>query len=311
MKLNRISIFSFFVATAFVAISCKNDDDVSIEPPRDVTEVMLEDDEELQEFLATHFYNYEEFETPSEDFNYKIVFDTISGDNANKTALLDQVQDTTVYIDDADGEAVAHKLYYLTVREGIGERPHSCDSVFVRYTGSSLKGVDFDNSNVPVWFDLLSTVRGFSEFFPKLKTGVYEGLQSGVPTYSDYGIGAVFMPSGLAYFSDALTGVSAYSPLIFRADLLSYELADHDGDLVPSYLEYRDEDGEVLDTDEDGVADVYDTDDDGDGALTKDEIEYEDYNGDGEITFDEVTLTDSNDDGTPDYLDPDVYPEDE
>lgn len=312
MKLNRI-LALFFCAALLTGVisSCQDDDEVSVTPPRDVTEVMLEDEEALQEYLNTHFYNYEEFQNPAEGFDYQIQFDTIEGENADKTPLMEQVQSKTIHVRDANDEKVEHTLYYLVAREGVGENPHNCDSVFVRYKGMLLTGDQFDNSTVPLWFNLIDNIRGFSELIPELKTGTYVGLDGGLPTYEDYGIGAVFFPSGLGYFNSAQSGIPAYSPLIFNVDLLSYEEADQDGDYIPNYLEYRDENGDLMDTDEDGVVDLADSDDDGDGALTKDEIEYEDYNEDGEITFDEVTLTDTDNDGTPDYLDPNIFPEDE
>ncbi|GLB50479.1 hypothetical protein Y10_28470 [Neptunitalea sp. Y10] len=301
-------------------MSCNNnDDDVSITPPRDLTEVLLEDEEAMQAYLETHFYNYEDFENPPADFDYKIVLDTIEGANADKIALIDQVTTKTVTIKDADDQEVDHNLYYLIAREGIGHNPHSADSVFVRYTGTSLTNVDFDHTVTPVWFDQIGNpyygnstgvVLGFKMFTPELKTGTYVGLDNGVPEYEDYGIGMVLMPSGLAYFNTALTGVAAYSPLIFRIDMLASVESDHDGDKIPSY--YEDQDGDAffynVDTDENGIADIYDVDDDGDGTLTKDEIEWTDLNGDGRISVDEINFLDYNNDGVPDYLDPD-YPE--
>lgn len=320
MKLNKI-LALLFVGVIFLAVfSCKKDDETTITPPRDVTEVMLEDEEELQAYLSTHFYNYEDFENPPADFDYKIVFDTIAGDNASKTALINQVSSKTVVVLDADDNEVEHTLYYLIARQGVGHNPHTADSVFVKYAGTSLTGYQFDYSSVPLWFDQIGNpfnyynsstgvVKGWREFTPELKTGVYAGLDNGVPVYTDYGIGAVFMPSGLAYFNGALTGVEAYSPLIFRIDMYASVDSDHDGDKIPSYYEDRDGDSFPynVDTDGDGLPDIYDTDDDGDGVATVDEIEYEDLNDDGRISVDEINFLDYNNDGTPDYLDPDYY----
>lgn len=325
MKLNKIFALLFILVIISAVVSCKkNNDGGSITPPRDVTEVMLENDEELQAYLSSHFYNYEDFENPGSDFDYKIVFDTIAGDNAGKTPLIDQVSTKIVKIKDADDQEVEHKLYYLIARQGAGHYPHSADSVFVKYTGTSLKGYQFDNANVPLWFDQVGNpfnyvnptsgvVVGWRKFTPELKTGVYAGLTNGVPTYTDYGIGAVFMPSGLAYFSNSLTGVSAYSPLIFRIYMYSSIESDHDRDKIPSY--YEDTDGDDyaynFDSDGDGIPDLYDTDDDGDGTLTIDEILYEDINGNGRISIDEINFLDHNNDGIPDYLDADYAPETE
>ena len=89
MKMNRF--FCFFVPVLFL-MSCGDDDEGIIStPPRELTEVAVEDDAEIQAFLQTHFYNYEEFENPPADFDFKIVIDTIAGANADRTPLADQM----------------------------------------------------------------------------------------------------------------------------------------------------------------------------------------------------------------------------
>lgn len=322
MKLNRISAIVFINLVVIAIISaCKKDDDVSITPPRDVTEVMLEDADLLQEYLETHFYNYEDFSNPPADFDYKIVLDTIEGDNAGKTPLWDMVNSKVVYVTDADDVEVAHTMYYLIAREGVGHSPHRTDSVFVKYSGVSLENVEFDYTNVPLWFDQIGNpfltgstgvVKGWREFTPELKTGTYVGLNNGLAVYEDYGIGAVFMPSGLGYFNSSVTGVGTYAPLIFKIDLFASVESDHDFDKIPSWYEQYDDDDFPYnyDSDGDGIPDIYDTDDDGDGVGTREEIAYDDANGDGRISIDEIIFLDYNDDGTPDYLDPDYSGED-
>ena len=81
------------IATLFVVmLSCNNDDDgVIIIPPLERSDEVIVAKEEVEEYLETHFYNYEEFENPPADFNYRIVFDTISGENSSKTPLMSQV----------------------------------------------------------------------------------------------------------------------------------------------------------------------------------------------------------------------------
>ena len=117
-------------------------------------------------------------------------------------------------------------------------------------------------------------------------------------TFEDYGIGAVFIPSGLAYYQFPSTNViSPYEQLIFTFELFASEIADHDGDGIPSYME--DLNGNQYlwddDTDGNGVPNYLDVDDDGDGRLTKDEIIVHE---DGTIEF-----PDTNGNGIPDYLD--------
>ena len=78
--------------------SCKKDDgpQPEIVPPRTLAEVIAEDDAEITAYLQTHFYNYEEFESPPADFDYKIVIDTIAGENADKTPLSNQMTSKTI-----------------------------------------------------------------------------------------------------------------------------------------------------------------------------------------------------------------------
>ena len=58
-------------------VSCKKDDDGTTEiEVRDRGEVQVESSANLRAYLDTHFYNYEEFETPAADFDFKIRFDT-------------------------------------------------------------------------------------------------------------------------------------------------------------------------------------------------------------------------------------------
>jgi FKBP-type peptidyl-prolyl cis-trans isomerase FkpA len=280
-----------------MAISCKKDDNnVEVVPPRDMAEVAAENDTEIVSYLQTHFYNYEDFEAPPAGFDYEILIDTLAGPNAGKTPLINQVSSKVITLKDADDNLVEHTLYYLVVRQGDGQNPTVADSTFVRYKGNLLDGSSFDTTNIPVWFDLLSVVRGFREFMPELRTGNYVGDDNGVPLFDEYGIGLVIMPSGLGYFSSIQLSIPAYSPLLFRIDLLLYNDADHDRDGILSIFEDVDGDGNPLNdnTDKDTLPNCYDVDDDNDGTLTKNEY---DENGDG-------IPDDSDGDGTPDYLDP-------
>ena len=55
------------IATLFVVIfSCNNDDDgVIVVPPHERSDEVIVAKEEVEEYLETHFYNYEEFENPA------------------------------------------------------------------------------------------------------------------------------------------------------------------------------------------------------------------------------------------------------
>src|SRR5690554_2780751 len=88
MRLTRLLFLSVFSTTLFIA--CNKDDDDNPEiPPRDQGEQAINDEEALQSYLQTHFYNYEDFENRLSGFNNVITFDTIAGDNSDKTPLID------------------------------------------------------------------------------------------------------------------------------------------------------------------------------------------------------------------------------
>ncbi len=310
---------NFFILILLLAFSwsCKKDDGgsvVDVLPAQTLSETAIEDDAELREYLGTHFYNYEEFESPPEGFDYKIKFDTIAGDNANKTPMLDQVDTEKISVASSDfgrddDEVVEHNLYYLIAREGVGgESPTIGDYSVLHYEGTLLNGLVFDAStNVEARLYLSNTIRGYGNGVEHLKTGVgpFEN-GDGTVSFDDYGVGAIFIPSGLAYFDRAPSGspISSYTPLVFKIDLLSFEPnTDFDGDGIPSIMEDLDGDGNLnndntdQDTESIFLPNHNDADDDADGTLTIDEINIDEF---GNITF-----PDTDNDGTPDYLDKD------
>ncbi len=296
--------FAILIVMLTVTVSCKKDDPgVTIIPPRDRGEEAVRAQAEIEEFLETHFYNYEDFQADPE--NFKLKFDTIAGDNASKTPLIDQV--SSKQVEDVIDSSVEYKLYYLNVRQGGGEKPHFSDYTINTYDGRLMNLDLFDSSVIPVRFNLVDSgttpgiIRGLQQAIIEFN-GATETITNpdGTLTFENYGIGAVFIPSGLGYFQYPPAGdLNPYDQVIFSFELFSSEVADHDSDGIVSYEEDLDGNGYLLDddTDGDGLANYLDADDDGDGRLTKYEIEVD---GDGNITFPDV-----DGDGIPDYLDAD------
>lgn len=299
-------------------MSCKKDDEnatVSI-PPRLLADQTLDDDAAIRAYLETHFYNYEDFENPPEGFDFKVVVDTIAGDNATKTTLLSQIASEVITVSSTafslpvEENDIQHTLYYLETGTGEGARPTSMDSVYLKYDGFRLDGTVFDSSTgAPIWLDLQGnftqanpgTIRGFKKGLPKFKSGGDITINDdGTFEVNNFGSGLIFMPSGLAYFSGSQPG-SIYAPIVFNIQLLVANTADHDRDGVPSKVEDLDGDENPLndntDADNDLVPNYLDTDDDNDGTLTRQEIIID---AEGNITY-----PDTDGDGTPDYLDPD------
>jgi hypothetical protein len=163
----------------------------------------------------------------------------------------------------------------------------------------------FDSAVVPVKFELVDNpptsgiIRGLQQAIIEFKGAEGDPIinPDGTLTFENYGIGAVFIPSGLAYFQFPPPGdLNEYNQIIFSFELFSFEVLDHDQDGIDSYMEDLNGNGYLYDddTDADNVPNYLDTDDDGDGRLTEFEIE---------IINGVVTFPDRNGNGVPDYLD--------
>ncbi len=290
--------FAILIVILTITVSCKKDNPgVEFIPPRDRAVEAVRAQAEIEAFLETHFYNYDDF--LADPANFKIKFDTIAGDNASKTPLMEQV--TSKEITDRVTTSVTYKLYYLKVREGEGDRPHFSDYTTNTYEGRLMNLDLFDSSVIPVRFDLNDIVAGLQSVIPEFRgAGSVTTNPDGTVSFADYGIGAVFIPSGLGYYQYPPVGnLKAYGQFFFSFELFATEIADHDADGIPSYMEDLNNNQFAIDDDSDGdgIANYEDADDDGDGRLTKDEIE---------IINGVVTFPDRNGNGIPDYLDPSI-----
>ncbi len=303
--------FLFPICILALLVSCRNDDDnPNFVPARDRGEEAPASTAIIEDYLSTHFYNYEEFENPPADFDYRIKFDTIAGDNSDKTPLIDQVDSKMV--PDRLAEGVEYKLYYLVVEEGGGERPDFPDVSTITYDGIWINDEEnvaadytglLDSSVTPISFSMTSIVNGLQDALVEFRAAeeIIDN-DDGSLTPVNPGIGAVFMQSGLAYYvneTGAGGNIPVYAQLIFSFQLYQVGVGDQDNDGVPSVME--DLNGNELeeddDTDGDGLPNWFDADDDNDGRPTSQEIEVDE---DGNITFPDV-----DNDGTPDYLDSD------
>jgi hypothetical protein len=299
------------VTMSMLFISCGDDDDGgnTIEL-RDPEEVAVENTEEIEGFLATHYYEIEDNPTNP---NFKIFkFDTIiEGEDDERTPILES---DLLDFKEITQRGVSYKLYYLILRQGNEQerKPTFADSTLVTYQGITIDNDLFDASPNPIWLDLPQTVRGFYELLPELNgsSGFVENADGTFTFTDDYGMGVVFIPSGLGYFASPPTGsgILRYQPIIFSIQLYKSKEADHDRDGVPSYLEDYNNNGRVTDLNEgndlgddldgDGLPNYLDRNDDGDDVLTIDEITDEE----GNII---LPYPDHDNDGIPDYLDPD------
>jgi len=244
MKLRNLILLFFCVIT--LIFSCKKEDDNNSGPipVRDRAEVYLEDIAEIEAYLETHFYNYEEFDfnnsysNPAND-EFKVVLDTIDGLNSDKTPLIDQVSQKTV----TDDSGVEYVLYYLVVREGLGKSIHALDRAIVNYEGNLLDNETFDSSAAPIPFNLTAVgfeggvVQGFREGLLEFKTSTdFTDNADGTTVYHNHGIGLVFIPSGLGYFENFVDGDGVND--------------DTDGDNGPNFLDPDDDQDDVPTSDE-------------------------------------------------------------
>ncbi|GFR97584.1 peptidylprolyl isomerase [Elysia marginata] len=286
-------IFSLFL----LVFSCSKNSPKTISSLtlRDINEVRKEDENKINEYLKTHFYNYSDFESPPANFQYNIIIKPIKGSDSDKIPLKKhpKLKHKKVSL-----SGVEHTIYYLIAKDGKGKRPSIADSTLVTYEGILLNGEKFDSKDQYVWFNLPSSVNGFRNAIAQVKgskgkaTAETNGTIS-LPT--DYGVMFAIVPSRLGYFEKRVGNVPPYSPLIFKIKVYNVKETDQDADGILSKNEDPNNDGNPLndDTDGDGIANYLDKDDDGDGTATKDEY---DTNEDG-------SPDDTDKDGIPDYLD--------
>src|SRR5690606_14378679 len=322
-------------------ISCnKDDDEVPTIPPRDRGEQQIADKDSLVNYLQTHYYNAVHLDTiPNPNTNELVITKLNDGEEVPEghSILMDSVETKTT-----EYRGTNYEYYVLKINQGGGnDKPTFADRIFLTYEGFLLNGSVFDKTVNPVTFEMLGLIAGWRKDLPDFNVAEsYSDNSDGTVTFLNHGAGVMFLPSGLAYFSTTTIGIPAYSPLIFRFDLMGMEQRDHDGDGIPSYLEDLNDDSELIvnfddlsdpnddDTDGDGNPDYQDLDDDGDGVLTAEEIEITTVNkptrqevldtplqtnqvlinkiveeNNGTFTGTIITFTDSDSDGVPDYLD--------
>lgn len=293
------------MALVVAFISCEEDDDPNVTfEVRDRTEQQIADKDSLLDYLSSHYYNSSFFESGT---NHRIgdivITELMEGETVpdGNTLLIDAIETHyTTYLE------TDYEYYILRINQGGGDSPKFTDQVRVRYEGFLEEtGEVFQTLATPLDLPLQGigfsggAIRGWQLILPEFNTASdFVNGPDGITNYNDYGLGVMFIPSGLAYFSGSTTNVPTYANLIFKFELLQYQVADHDNDGVPSYIEDYNENLNVNDddTDEDDSPDYIDLDDDGDGVLTI----HEDLDEDGDPTND-----DSDNDGIPNYLDED------
>ena len=317
----KLKLYILLIAVLLIGYSCGDDDDDGLVevPEADRTEQQAIDNDSLVNFLQTHYIDESLLMNNSEvSFNdIEITELPVDGELPNpddNTLLIDLVEVLTTTYFDAE-----YEYYILKINQGGAENsPNFSDKVRVSYEGTLMDDTVFDSSLTPVDFDLTSTIAGWGRVLPEFNNAEGFTINSdGTVTYNNPGIGVMFLPSGLGYFSAAAGTVPVYSNLIFKFKVFQSEVNDHDFDNVPSHLEDINGDYDLTNdnSDDDTFADFVDSDDDNDGTLTIDEdLEPDsdltvDRDGDGDPTNDigdgDPTNDDTDGDGIPNYLDSD------
>lgn len=335
MKIKNYTAFLLILVLGFTA--CKKNDDTGPEPipERDRAEQQIVDKDSLLGYLSTHYYNASTFETPGNFKTSDLIITELPKDESgnylplpdpdNNTLLIDDIEiKTTTYLD------VEYEYYVLKINQGAGSLPNFTDNISINYSGNLMDEVVFDSTVNPAVLDLVNLIQGWRNVL--VDFSIADGPpfinSDGTVQYNNYGFGAMFLPSGLAYFANSPAGIPLYSNLIFKFELFQSAYNDHDNDGIFSHLEDLNNDQNVYDedTDEDNIPNFLDSNDDNDALLTRNELEFKTYIVDtnqgeqepvlesnehelsrsetsGVITIKTVVIVDSNNDGTPDYLD--------
>lgn len=299
-----------------VLLSCGEDDDSPTTITfRDKTEQQAADKDSLLGYLTTHYYNSSFFEAGANHKYTDITITKLPQDADGDYLAMPDPDDNTLLIDaietiEVEFLEVDYEYYILRINQGGGENPKFTDAIRVRYEGSNVQSETvFESISTPQdlllqgnGFNTFGTIKAWQYVMPTFNSAVVPSggysIVNGVVQYENFGLGVMFIPSGLAYFAASRPNIPAYSNLIFKFELLQHEEMDHDNDGVPSYVEDYNNNEDILDddTDGDGLPDFIDTDDDGDGVGTI----FEDMDSDGDPTND-----DTDGDGIPNYLDED------
>ncbi len=309
MKIKTLKFSLYLLVVVTVFISCEPDDGpTNTFTEEDRTEQQIVDDSTLVAYLESHYYNSDFFESGSNHKYTDIIITELPQDDEGNYLDMPDPDQNTLLIDAVETHMtefleVDYEYYILRLNQGEGGAPNFPDEVRVRYEGSSVVSEEvFDSRVTPIDISLVGngftsfgTIKAWQLVMPSFSSALDFSLDNGIVNYNNFGLGVMFVPSGLAYFSGITTG-SSYDNLIFKFELLQFEESDHDTDGIPTYLEDLDGDLDVNndDTDDDSFPNFIDLDDDGDGIATSNE----DIDGDGDPTND-IGVN-----GIPKYLDP-------
>ena len=276
---NFFHFLSFSFITLLITSCSKSDDPFAPIPLRDYKEQFITDSTAIDTYFKTHRM------IVSTDGKYDVTFVSSTNPNYLNVPLIRNLPPKTVLVDTTIRQNdIDYKFYFIKLTEGTQRRPTQVDSVYVNYRGIIVDdaSTEFENSVNPLWFTLQEVIPGWGYIFPNFKTGTYGSSPPNGPTFSNFGAGVMFLPSGLAYYQSGSASIPSYTPIAFIFKLCELRYRDHDRDGIFS----KDErafgtlpatqrwtvNPLYTDTDSDGTPDMFDVDDDGDDILTRVEI---------------------------------------
>ncbi len=306
--MNKFRFYFILSITTLLLFSCsKNSNDFVAVPLRDFNEQFTADNQLIEDYLNSHYIVITN--KPGDQTDQDVVIEEIPSGGTQPTIMSYQTNATfpKLFKKEIPLHGITYTMYYLVLREGTGglpananNHPTNVDNVLTSYKGTyltkstvsnvtTITATPFEEIKFPQkMFSLYDVIRGWAEIFPKFKTGSYEDGPNGTVIYKDFGAGVMFIPSGLAYYSEGNTSIPSYVPLVFSFKLYELQRIDHDGDGILSVNEDLNNDFYMYDfrntsaypvtptnlddTDGDGIPNFLDTDDDGDGFTTKLEI---------------------------------------
>ena len=349
--MNKFKFYFIVLCSVVTLFSCNNVDTPTSTALRDFDEQYATDITTIEDFLNTHYLevtsNQDVTMTKIEagDTNHSAIMTLLNGATFPKLLFKEVTLNSKIYKiyylkireDFASGKAPSRVDGVLTSYRGSylqyvykqTPKKDSLGNIILDSYGNPvledyvdpitnakviiLANKDFEYNPYPTsFFGLDKLIQGWGEIFPLFKSGVVNPASGNDPvSYSDFGAGVMFIPSGLGYFNKTQTDqngvikIPGYSPLIFSFKLYDVSSADQDGDGVFSNDEDTNHDGVFTndDSDGDGIQDYLDYDDDGDGVFTK--VEIKNPATGLPFPFNEIPVCTS---GKKNYLDPTCHP---
>jgi hypothetical protein len=279
----KLIISAVLIALTGLSSKCKKTQEEEEFVVRDRKEQYQKEKDSILHFIQSHTYIVDAYNNiyiePITHAGQRSIYDD---------ALLVQMQDTAV-------EDLIYDVYFLRVHEGTQDSITTADGILLAFEiqDFELNVINRKTELYPhwtnVWLPNLGIgALGLRKVLPEFKAGIYTANNDGTVYFSEYGVGAVFLPSGLANYQFAVTSpggefsnLPPYSPVIVKFKTLAVN-TDFDQDNVPNILEDLNGNGDPTDDNTDKELEeennlpefpnYRDADDDGDGLPTKTKI---------------------------------------